>query len=646
MCYSGKGITSRRRFKVVKIIKDVPKIIEENELNYLKSVLPYSLSKRRGSYYIKINNLYRSTLILHDFPHEIPDGVLARLFHKLREHTIIIDSDLLSPKAAKKAVSDSLSEIDSRHRQDRTPSQERDDQFEMEQLSGLFSAMQQNESLISSTIRIIVTASMQSELDSKIKEVEELLELEDIKAFIPQNEMLQEYTNLLAPANSVRKPMPLWSTWARQFPFYHHEHVDQDAHYFGYTPSGGNVFLNTWTTGGQRLSFDALLIGVKKAGKSATLKSMAQNEILDGNRGFILDPEGEFVDFGKKLGGVIVDPFDPRYRYNPLELTSYIMLDDNQSTSNAFLLELSRIEDFFYQYVPSLTDVDANELKEFLRITYVKKGITQATKFDELAHTDFPIFSDLLGTIRESLYVGYGDQQRPNPNLSPGKIKSYETLEAYVQSLSEGVLGNLFNHHSTINITTADLVVFDLKNISAMQQKIFNAYFSSISSLVWKEAVKNRILNQNRQDKNEFTRVFLLFDECTRYLNSGNSRAIEMVDRWLHQDRKYDAGIWLATQTPQDMLPSGTGECADKLRNILNLVQYKMIMAQESTSLPILDSLLNDFTGSELESTCFFESGEMLLRISSDTKIHCRKYVPHEDLVLFGGGQERDGDMD
>ena len=68
--------------------------------------------------------------------------------------------------------------------------------------------------------------------------------------------------------------------------------------------------------------------------------------------------------------------------------------------------------------------MEAEELKDVIQETFAKKGITQSTDVSTLLPEDFPIFSDLLATIRSKLY----NSDRSYKALTPRKIDIYECL--------------------------------------------------------------------------------------------------------------------------------------------------------------------------------------------------------------------------
>jgi len=615
----------------------------ETDLMYLKLVLPRSIVKE--SWYLRVNDTCRTCIVAYRFPSYLEDLQYA----KLNEMPGVIVSLDVTPVNRVKAMRDiarSMDELRARGSISQSDGDVLNDTYEYQEFQDLHVGINRaNEQIVSHTLRFLVMAPTPDQLKEKVQEIREELTLYGIETYVPQNEMIPEYRTLVGPADTVQQPLPLHGTFARQFPFHHESFIDSTGFYMGSTSSGGQVFLDTTVSNKMRTSFDMILTGKKGSGKTATMKAMIQHMICAGNRVITLDVENEFTDLANKLGGRVVSPFRPDARINILELPRHEEIADNDGTTilSAYAAGISRIETFFYQYVPQLTTLEAGELKSCLHRLYRDMGITENANLAEVPSTAFPRMSDLLSVIRDQLYV-----KEKNGNLayrgslSDNKKMVYENLESYVGSLStEGIYGSLFDTYSTIDIDNEDFVVFDLSQLSEMHERTYNAVFHNVLSIAWQQLPPNRLRNNSVTNDLDRKDIAITVPEAHRFLNADNPAGLAFIEKLVRRARKYDAGIWFDSQNARDFKPDGNGPAAEKIKTVFELVQYKAVLLQDDSSVPAMEILFPQFTRSELESSVYFRPGQMLLSIGSGEKIRFQMHIPQEDLVTFAGGRER-----
>jgi len=615
----------------------------ETDLMFLKLALPRGIIKE--SWYLRVNESCRTFVIAYRYPSYMEDLLYAKL-NEMPGVIITLDVTPVNRDKALRDIARSMDELRARGSISQSDGDALNDKYEYQEFQDLHVGISRaNEQIISHTLRFLIEAPTPDELKEKVKEIREELSLFGIETYVPQNEMIPEYRTLIAPADTVQQPLPLHGTFARQFPFHHESFMDKSGLYMGSTSSGGQVFLDTTVSEGQRNSYDLFLTGRKGSGKTATMKSMIQHMICCGNRVITLDIENEFTQLAKKLGGKVVSPFRPDSRINILELprNEEMVDDDTAAVMSAYSSGISRIETFFYQYVPQLTTLEAEELKANLHRLYWNFSITEKTNLTEVLAESFPRITDLLAVIRDQLYVqDLVGKRSYRGSLSENKKTVLENLESYVGSLStEGVYGSLFDTYSTINIDKEDFVVFDLSQLSEMHERTYNAVFYNVLSIAWQQLPPNRIQNARVTDDLDRKNIAITVPEAHRFLNAENPYGLSFMEKLVRRARKYDAGIWFDSQSARDFMPDASGLNADKIKTIFEMVQYKAILQQDDSSVSAMEVLFPQFTRSELESAVHFLPGSMLLSIGSGVKIRFQKHIPQEDLVTFAGGRER-----
>lgn len=613
--------------------------IDDNDLMFLKLALPRGIV--RGSKHLRINECYRTYVVAFSYPSHIEDLLIARL-QDLDGAIITLDITPTPKQAAMQNISTSMQELRAREQNDQRDTEVLQDGYDYADLQELHSVTSRsNEHIVSHTLRFLVTGDTESELKENVKNVQDTLKIYGIESYVPENELLMEYRTSTLPADTVKKPLPLYSTLARQFPFRFESHYDPMGTYFGATGSGGQVFLDPTLLdqSQQRLSYDLVLCGVKGSGKSATMKSMLQDIISCGHRAIVLDEEGEFTAMVKKLGGALISPFDKSGRINILDFPRNQATPadkddkDDPAAMSAYAAGMSRVETFFRQLVPSMSILESDALKSALHQMYRRFGVSDAPETGNIVTEDMPCISDLLEEIQGVL----------SGVLSENRRAIYENLESYVRSVSaqEG-FGSLFDCKSSINMSKESFVVVDLSLVSQMEKRIYNAMLYAVLSLAWREVYDNKEYNQQFAPTEAHRHLVIGITEAHRYLNTNNITGLEFIEKLVRRARKYDAGIWFDSQRARDFMPVGTSDGTETIKTIFELVQYKAVLKQDEASIEVLQELFPQFTGSELATAVSFGPGQMLLSLGNGVKLRVQKHIPPDDLKYFGGGREHE----
>ena len=66
------------------------------------------------------------------------------------------------------------------------------------------------------------------------------------------------------------------------------------------------------------------------------------------------------------------------------------------------------------------------------------------------------------------------------------------------------------------------------------------------------------------------------------------------MKNFMKEMRKYLAGVQLATQSPQELLPDGNDLIVNDLKQIFELMQYKFLLGMDQSTLDKLESVLGD----------------------------------------------------
>ena len=206
--------------------------------------------------------------------------------------------------------------------------------------------------------------------------------------------VFREQFERVLPASSV----------ANLYPFNYSGKTDPKGLFIGRDKYGTNILVDFDRRAEDKTNANCLILGNSGQGKSFLMKLVLTNLRESGKRIISLDPEAEYEELTRTLGGCYIDFLSGRYIINPLEPKSLGDFDDDEDldddTPNAFrkVTRLSQhiayLKDFFRAY-KDFTDEELDTLEIIITKMYKNFGITDYTDFIRLKATDYPIMEDL-----------------------------------------------------------------------------------------------------------------------------------------------------------------------------------------------------------------------------------------------------------
>lgn len=615
--------------------------------NYgLIDLFPESI-KDKQSYAIIDDMCYVTYISVDGYPFSLSDLQIAKIA-AVCESTITLDVSLKPAEKIRDDLDKSINELQSRGQIQQSTGDLSDAIGEAQKLLAVRDdIVNGSEHMVFVTLRFILSAKSYDKLSEYVSQTSRLCEEIGLHATIAVDEIISEYLNMFKPADTCGIPFPVNDTFSRQFPFYYTRHIDPKGTYIGRTDRGGLVYVDTFMRGQNRDSFDMLITGKKGSGKTVNIKNIIETQVALGNKCMVLDIESEYGTMADVLGGQVIKMTQSSI-INVLQIfpTLDAKTEEEQSDIIAanYAAEMSRIITFFYQYNPNMTEREADKLKDILQEVYSFKGISDKTDVSRLPPARFPTLSDLYKNIRNRLYVA-GTTDQYNRSLTSEQIAVLERLELMVKPLAEGIYKSMFNGHTTISVSDADLIVFDVKNISEMEDRVYNAQLFMILTLMWTSTCKNVIYNNNLKNSNDRRYVLSFIDEAHRFINTNNVKVTEFIETQVRRSRKYDASLVFASQSALDFSPIGNTAAEQKIKIIFDLVQYKVIMAQSVSDENIerLHKLFPQFTTNELSTLNSFNAGDMFLSLDEHRqKVKCHRDTTKADLFYMGNSRDRE----
>ena len=328
------------------------------------------------------------------------------------------------------------------------------------------------------------------------------------------------------------------SSVANLYPFNFSGKTDPRGLYIGRDKYGTNVLVDFDRRAEDKTTSNILILGNSGQGKSYLMKLILTNIRESGKSIIILDPEAEYEDLCRNLGGTYIDFMDGKHIINPLEPKAW---SDGSDDCDALTPEAFRkatrlsqhiafLKDFFRSY-KDFTDKELDTIEIMLTKLYNRFGITDITDFSKKTATDYPTLKDFYDICEEE-FMTY-DQKRKY-------LYTEETLQNVclgIHSMSIGAESKYFNGHS--NITDANFIVFGVKGLLDTNKRLKDAMLFNILSFM-----SNKLLSEG------YTAASI--DEL--YLFLTNMTAIEYIRNAMKRVRKKESTIILASQNIEDFL--------------------------------------------------------------------------------------------
>ena len=410
------------------------------------------------------------------------------------------------------------------------------------------------------------------------------------------------------------------SSAANLYPFNFSGKTDPQGLYIGRDKFGSNVLVDFDRRAEDKTTSNILILGNSGQGKSYLLKLLLTNLRESGKQIICLDPESEYEDLCKALGGCYIDFLSGEYTINPLEPKAWSdgSGEVDGTTPEAFkkVTRLSQhiafLKDFFRAY-KDFSDTQIDTIEILLSKLYARFGITDSTDYSTKRPTDFPVMEDFYKLCEEEFY-GY-DRQRKY-------LYTEETLQEVclgIHSMCVGAESKYFNGHT--NITGSNFLVFGVKGLLDTNKRLKDAMLFNILSFM-----SNQLLGQGN--------TVASVDEL--YLFLSNMTAIEYIRNCMKRVRKKDSSMILASQNIEDFLIPAIREYTKPLFSIPT--HQFLFNAGQINPKEYMDAL--QVEPSEFELIKYPERGTCLYRCGNERYL-LQVIAPEYKAALFGSAGGR-----
>ena len=406
------------------------------------------------------------------------------------------------------------------------------------------------------------------------------------------------------------------SSVANLYPFNFSGKTDPQGIYIGRDKFGTNILVDFDRRSEDKTTSNILILGNSGQGKSYLLKLILTNLRESGKSIIVLDAEAEYEDLTEALGGCYIDFMSGEYIVNPLEPKAWSDGNDGDSDPNtpaAFrrVTRLSQhiayLKDFFRAY-KDFTDVQIDTIEILLAKLYARYGITDATDYNKMKPTDYPIMEDLYKLCEEE-FMTYDKRRK--------YLYTEETLQEVclgIHSMCVGTESKYFNGHS--NITDDEFLCFGVKGLMDTNRRLKDAMLFNILS-----HMSNQLLGKGN--------TAAAIDELYLYLT--NRTAIEYIRNAMKRVRKKDSAILIASQNINDFLMP---EVCELTKPLFAIPTHQFMFNPGSIdSKAFIDTL--QLEPSEYELIKYPERGTCLYRCGNERYL-LQVIAPEYKAALFG----------
>lgn len=388
--------------------------------------------------------------------------------------------------------------------------------------------------------------------------------------FLPKetfNTLLPEGKSFL-PVEGTERLLVTTST-AILIPFTALDRNDEDGLYYGINSITNVPVIINRADPDKFKSPNGFILGTPGSGKSFFAKKEAlavylkrvEDDII------IIDPEAEYVNMCKTLGGTVIDVRPGTNTHiNPLDITENYAGGEGTGIELklGFILSMMRII-----MGSNISATQKSLIDRALRMTYQKKGIeykryVQAAQSQGKPAPDksefTPTLQDFFKTIQSMIKMSQSRNEK-------------EDLYQIASSLDIYVTGtfSLFANKTNIDISNR-FTVFNIKDLPNEMK--------TLGMLVVLDQIWNRI-SLNRERKK---RTWVVIDEI--YLLYSNEYSANFLYELFKRSRKWGAIITGITQNVEDMLRS------DIARTMLANAEFLVLFNQSPSDIEIVQSTL------------------------------------------------------
>ncbi|MCQ6342568.1 ATP-binding protein [Bacillus cereus] len=512
---------------------------------------------------VQFGDNYARTITIIDYPSNVKGNWLSKLYRFKGNLSISIHMVPASAEKMIQSISGSVEELEIRLDSHLSPRRKQDTKNKLESANKLLKKLMEGDNNIIYHVHMYLHLQAESveELERMTKKLKGLLWRAGLTPAIPNDNMLKAFKAVLP---IVENSLPEYTfrnmdaeAASSLFPFDESEIFEQSGVVKGMNVTTGSLVLIDQY---KLKNHNEFILGMSGSGKSFYMKKDMLRHFMMGIRIFIIDPEREYKDVIRAIGGQHVNISSMSGTViNPLEImhsqVDRINMDSEEDDEDVSLLhqKIGRLKIFFKLIKKDLSPLESALIEDMLVATYQEKGITWDTDFTKKVSKDFPILEDLYKQIEG---------------------KSDERLDDFMAILKTYVSGSnslMFNGITNVNMAN-EVICFDLKDLED-ESDVQPAAMFNVLSFLWDEITR---------DRTSLKRLYV--DEAHIMSDPDNPRAMKFLFNIYKRIRKYKGGATAATQQIADYLSAIEGK-RNYGKAVIGNSQSKLILSLEPSDI-------------------------------------------------------------
>jgi len=413
------------------------------------------------------------------------------------------------------------------------------------------------------------------------------------------------------------------------FPFYNSEISHEDGVFIGVNLSTITPVLVDFYNRKLLANSNFTVFGKSGSGKTFFVSLLTLRSTLKGIRTVIIDPEGEYVNLTKALGGshVYIAPDSPT-KINPFDLEEEDETDDDGNPTGYKIVKIkdkvSDILNLIAVMAGGLTREQESLVSTVIAETYKDKGFTEDPK--SLYITE-PHFNEETGE-----FYHHG-KKKPMPTFSDFHNKLVEFAEREksqelrrlanaLKMFKKGGVYDMFDCQTSteIDFKNSPLITFDISQLEESILRPIGMYIAL--TWTWEKFIK----------KNPEVKKRIVADEAWMLVNknmAGHEYTSAFLDKTARRIRKRNGGLLVASQNFLEFYNSEQGKA------VLTNASMNIFLRQDASD---IDAVQETFKLSNGEKNFLLsaKTGEMLIRTGEESSVAFALSFPYEKRLITG----------
>lgn len=413
------------------------------------------------------------------------------------------------------------------------------------------------------------------------------------------------------------------------FPFYNSEISHEDGVFIGVNLSTMTPVLVDFYNRKLLANSNFTVFGKSGSGKTFFVSLLTLRSTLKGIRTVIIDPEGEYVNLTKALGGshVYIAPDSPT-KINPFDLEEEDETDDDGNPTGYKIVKIkdkvSDVLNLIAVMAGGLTREQESLVSTVIAETYKDKGFTEDPK--SLYITE-PHFNEETGE-----FYHHG-KKKPMPTFSDFHNKLVEFAEREksqelhrlanaLKMFKKGGVYDMFDCQTSteIDFKNSPLITFDISQLEESILRPIGMYISL--TWTWEKFIK----------KNPEVKKRIVADEAWMLVNknmAGHEYTSAFLEKTARRIRKRNGGLLVASQSFVEFENSEQGKA------VLTNASMNIFLKQDASD---IDAVQETFKLSNGEKNFLLsaKTGEMLIRTGEESSVAFALSFPYEKRLITG----------